>query len=49
VKDFSPLKDVPVEELYCDYNLERDRKALRSIKTLAWINTSLAREVLGGD
>jgi hypothetical protein len=38
VSDHSPLKDMPLKTLYCDFKPERDTELLRSIKTLEIIN-----------
>jgi Leucine-rich repeat (LRR) protein len=38
ITDLSPLKSMPLKELSCDFNPERDAKILRSIKTLETIN-----------
>ena len=46
VTDLSPLKGMPLKELYCDFKPERDTEILRSIKTLEWINMEKAKEVL---
>jgi len=46
VSDLSPLKDMPLKELKCDFKPERDAKILRSIKTLETINGKPAKDVL---
>ena len=44
VADLSPLKGMPLKELYCDFQPERDAAILRSIKTLENINGKPAAE-----
>ena len=38
VTDFSPLKDLPIRNLYCDFTPARDAALPRSIKTLEVLN-----------
>ena len=38
VSDLSPLKDMPLKEIGCDFKPERDAELLRSLKTLETIN-----------
>jgi hypothetical protein len=44
VTDLSLLERMPLKELYCDFQYERDAKVLRSIKTLEKINSKSAAE-----
>jgi Leucine-rich repeat (LRR) protein len=44
VTDLSLLKGMPLKELYCDFQPERDAEILRSIKTLTQINGIPAAE-----
>jgi hypothetical protein len=44
VTDLSPLKGMPLKELSCDFQPERDAEILRSIKTLETINGKPAAE-----
>jgi hypothetical protein len=44
VTDLSPLVGMPLEELKCDFQPERDADILRSIKTLKNINGKPAEE-----
>ena len=44
VSDFSPLKDLPLKLLSCDFQAPRDAKILRAIKTLEMINGMPAAE-----
>jgi hypothetical protein len=46
VADLSPLKGIPLKQLWCDFNPERDAELLRSIKTLVTLNGKPANEVL---
>ena len=46
MSDLSPLKDMPLKELQCDFKPERDADILRSIKTLETINGKPAKEIL---
>jgi serine/threonine protein kinase len=48
VADLSPLKDLPLREITCDFEPERDAAVLRSIKTLETINGQPAARVLRG-
>ncbi len=38
ITDLSPLKELPLQELSCDFKPERDTQLLKSIKTLKSIN-----------
>jgi hypothetical protein len=38
VKDISILKDMPLREVVCDFQRDRDEAVLRAIKTLETIN-----------
>jgi len=40
----SPLKDLPLTNIECDFQPERDAEILRSIKTLETINGKPAAE-----
>lgn len=44
VTDLSPLKDMPLKELWCDFKADRDAKVLRAIETLETINDKSAAE-----
>jgi hypothetical protein len=44
VTDLSPLKEIPLKHLYCDFKPERDTEVLRSIKNLERINDKPAAE-----
>ena len=44
ISDLSVLRDMPLKELSCDFNPERDTELLRSIKTLETINGKPAAE-----
>jgi hypothetical protein len=44
LKDLSPLKRMPLKELRCDFEPERDAEILRSIKTLESINGKPVKE-----
>jgi hypothetical protein len=44
VTDLSPLKGMPLKELFCDFNPQRDAAILRSITTLETINGKPAKE-----
>ena len=46
IANLSPLKDMPLKNVNCDFVPERDAKILRSIKTLDTINGKPARELL---
>jgi hypothetical protein len=46
VSDLSPLKELPLKQLWCDFNPDRDAAVLRSIETLETINGKPAQEVL---
>ena len=46
VTDLSPLKDMPLTNLTCDFKPDRDAAVLRSISTLQTLNDKPAREVL---
>ena len=46
VVDFFPLKDLPLQKLFLDFNYPRDAETLRSIKTLIQINDQPAAEFL---
>ena len=46
VTDLSPRKGTPLELLECTFELRRDAKILRSIRTLKTINGKPAAEVL---
>ena len=43
--DLSPLKDLPLKQLYLEFKPERDTELLRSIKTLVTINGKPAKEL----
>jgi hypothetical protein len=38
VSDLSPLEELPLQYLYCDFRGERDAEVLRRIRTLQTIN-----------
>jgi hypothetical protein len=42
--DLSPLKAMPLRELWCDIKPERDAEILRSIRTLETINGKPVKE-----
>ncbi len=42
--DLSPLKDLPLTKIECDFQPERDAKILRAIRTLETINGKPAEE-----
>jgi len=44
VTDLSPLKDLPLTKIECDFRPERDAKILRALKTLTTINGKPAAE-----
>jgi hypothetical protein len=44
VTDLSPLKEMPLRDLRCDFKFERDAAILRSIKTLETINQKPAAQ-----
>ncbi len=44
VTDLSPLKGMPLVELDCDFNPDRDTELLRSLTTLTKINRRSAPE-----
>jgi hypothetical protein len=46
VSDLSPLKEMPLKDLGCDFSPERDNEILGSIKTLLTINGKSATELL---
>jgi hypothetical protein len=46
VTDLSPLKDLPLKTLNCDFQAVRDAKILRAIKTLEAINGEPAEQFL---
>jgi len=46
VTDLSPLEGLPLKEITCDFQPERDAAILRSIKTLEKINGKPAAEFL---
>ena len=44
VTDLSPLKGMPLKELRCDFQRERDTEILRSLTTLERINDKPAKD-----
>jgi hypothetical protein len=44
VTDLAPLKGLPLKSLFCDFQPERDKEMVRSIKTLETINNKPAAE-----
>jgi hypothetical protein len=44
VSDLSPLKGMPLKEIYCDFQRERDAESLRSLKDLEKINGKSAAD-----
>jgi hypothetical protein len=48
VSDLSPLKGMPLQDIYCDFQRERDAEFLRSFKTLETINGKPAAEFWKG-
>jgi hypothetical protein len=46
IVDFSPLKDTPLETIFCEFDANRDAAVFRSIKTLKRINGEPATKSL---
>jgi hypothetical protein len=44
VNDLSPIEELPVQYLYCDFQRERDAEVLRRIRTLQTINGKPAKQ-----
>jgi hypothetical protein len=44
VTDLSPLRGVPLREVWCDFKPERDAEVLHSFTTLETINNKPARD-----